>query len=288
MLLPVANTSTLYAVWGTDATHIWAVGAKNVGLAQWHGVATTWNGTTWSAGVEVMGSGGNPVFGLSSVWGSSATDLWSVGNLNRVGPGEISRGDGSTWATGSDLGDPLHGIFGTSTNDVWAISNTGAWHWNGGLWSGPTLSSGMGAQYGVWASASNDVWVVGDDNNATLSGMIAHWDGSGTWKTQTLTGARQLFAVWGSASNDVWAAGLSADQNSGIVSHYDGNSWSAAIAVPGTSGLNAVWNSGPKDIWVAGNCGTVGCMVHGDGKGWSPPMSVTDSTLFTGLWGITR
>ena len=77
--------------------------------------------------------------GISDIWGSSATDVFAVGNN-----GLILHYNGINWAPmNSGTTHALIGIWGRSATDVFAVGNNGLiLHYNGINWapmnSGPT------------------------------------------------------------------------------------------------------------------------------------------------------
>ena len=131
----------LYAVWGSSATDVRAVGAG----------VYRFNGTAWAA---EPAAGSSAYFGI---WGSGANDVWLVGRS------AARRWNGTAWTsvlTGSL--SALYGVWGSSANDVWAVGEAGTiLHWDGGRWS--TIASGTTETLrSIWGAGPNDVWAVGD------------------------------------------------------------------------------------------------------------------------------
>ena len=68
----------------------------------------------------------------------------------------------------------LHGVWGTSASDVWAVGYVGAnggviLHYNGTIWS--SISSGTAQNLsGVWGTSASNVWAVG------FNGTILHYN----------------------------------------------------------------------------------------------------------------
>src|ERR1700738_3823212 len=81
---------------------------------------------------------------LNSVWGSSASDVWSVGGS--AGAGGTLHYNGTAWSiVPSGTTQTLYNVWGTSASDVWAVGGSSAatvMHYNGTAWStalaGPT------------------------------------------------------------------------------------------------------------------------------------------------------
>ena len=135
--------------------------------------------------VEGFGGGGFTIGGpsLESVWGSSATDVFAVGDI-----GTILHYDGDTWsgqASGST--NWLYGVWGSSATDVFAVGVDGTiLHYDGDTWSVQASGTGVGL-LGVWGSSATDVFAVGG-NRAIGEGTILHYDGD-TWREHSQTGS---------------------------------------------------------------------------------------------------
>ena len=120
---------------------------------------------------------------LESVWGSSATDVFAVGDI-----GTILHYDGNTWsgqASGST--NWLYGVWGSSATDVLAVGEGETiLHFDGNTWSGQASGTGVGL-WGVWGSSATDVFAVGG-NGGIGQGTILHYDGD-TWREHSQTGS---------------------------------------------------------------------------------------------------
>lgn len=150
---------SLYGVWGTSPTDIYAVGES--------GVIAHYNGLTWSymAGAT---PGMNP-FNLYAVWGSSPTDVFAVGD-----GGTILHYDGNVNGQWDYMSTPtfntLNGIWGSSAVDVFAVGDNGTiLHYDGINWTvmpnaGTTLNA-------VWTASAATSYAVG--NGGTVLGYAA-------------------------------------------------------------------------------------------------------------------
>ena len=186
----------------------------------------------------------------------------------------------------------LYAIWGSSSNDVWAVGENGTMvHWDGKTWqalgsypgsvadtfgavngssAGDVWALGVTAVHwdgaawttsptyavmgaGAWGTGPDDVWVVG------RGGYITHWDGA-LWSLVPSTITTDLFAVWGSGPDDVWATG-----DVGVAMHWNGSAWSAK-APPGVEPLHGLWGSSATDVWAVGITGVVN---HWNGAAWS-------------------
>ncbi|HYR12532.1 MAG TPA: hypothetical protein VEQ60_32385, partial [Longimicrobium sp.] len=85
----------LTAVWGLDATHVWAVGYGNPDGRQFPHVFF-WDGTSWTEMPIPEEWGGGQLFG---VWASAPDDVWAVGGGYHAGGPEatVLHFDGTRW-----------------------------------------------------------------------------------------------------------------------------------------------------------------------------------------------
>jgi hypothetical protein len=136
------------------------------------------------AAETVTGSG--PIYGL---WGTSATNAFAVG-----ANGRILHYDGKSWSSmQSPTGARLSRVWGSSANDVWAIGDTTAVHYNGTTWTLMTnsvLSADNRSQYfivnpagafeiGLWGTGAGEVYA------ATWFGEVLRTGGSSFWGEMT-------------------------------------------------------------------------------------------------------
>jgi hypothetical protein len=249
--------TTLYSVWTSDPSNVWAVGYNS----GW-GTIFKWDGTSWS--VAWSGSSTIP----RAIWGSSSSDIWAVGSH-----GVILHWNGTSWSLVSNpAGDNnINAVWGTGPNNVWAVGPVDtatnysfALHWNGQSWS--VVSTGSTLRLtGIWGSGTNDIWAVG------LNGGILHWNGT-SWSTSVygMVSLPNLWGIWGSAANDVWAVGGSPTLGNKLM-HWNGSSWSTITPVT-TSCLYGVWGTAGNDVWVVGAAGTI---LNWNGAVWSQTESST-------------
>jgi hypothetical protein len=214
--------NTLYAVAGTAANDIWAVGSftNNGEFAQT--LVAHWDGSSWSLIPSANMPGTNNE--LYSVAALGPNDVWAVGYWGNAASGFstlVEHWNGSTWSMVSSpnpQGDNfLSAVSATSANDVWAVgrsrnpstfmTTTLIEHWDGNSWS---QVQGFGvepesAAYGVAAVSPGDAWAVGDGGGLAL---IGRWNGSswGVFPSPSVTG--RLLGTAAITACDVWAVGL--------------------------------------------------------------------------------
>ncbi|MFZ5477535.1 MAG: hypothetical protein ACOZNI_12235 [Myxococcota bacterium] len=201
---------------------------------------------------------------LLSVWGTSASDVWTVGVDGGDGV-TIRHWDGASWATSSHAGT-LWWTFGID-DVVWAVGEAGAAvriDTATGAIEEMTLDPAI-TYFGIWGASADDLWAVGGDP-AVISdaGTIWHWDGTAWSEAEAPAEAAAqiaVYKVWGTGASDVWAVGTG-----GVIVHWDGAAWSN-VTSPTPRNLFTVHGAG-SEAWAVGGefSGTV---VHWDGAAWT-------------------
>jgi photosystem II stability/assembly factor-like uncharacterized protein len=170
---PQEGTASVLGYYGT-ADDLWLIG-DNSTYMPWqraltvHGVRSALtNELVWT---EVES---NSLAKLNAIWGSSATDIWAVGDqgvLRRMRPGQTS------WEiVPSPTNESLYALWGTSATDIWAAGENGTiLHYDGVTWSPDRAAFPVGKKKphltGIWGSAPDDVWIVG-------GGLALHYTGA--------------------------------------------------------------------------------------------------------------
>lgn len=253
---------------GTSASDVYVLGSR-LELGQRVGLIMHYDGTRWSS----LPSGTSAF--LTKAWCSSRAENFIVGLVPLEGGVILHRmyGDGR-WTTASVVVLPeLFGIWGSSTNDVFAIgaSRVGAsdaiLHFDGSTWT-PQVGSDSADVRSVWGTSAHNVFAVG--------ASILHYDGT-SWHTDVRRAPSYLFGIWGDSDVDVFAVG-----GDGVILHNAGYGW-----VPQASGtaviLSAVWGESPSDVFAVGYGGVI---LHFDGRSWVTQDSGTRADL-QGIWGTS-
>ncbi len=182
--------------------------------------------------------------------------------------------NGLAWSqVSSNTSSDLHGLWGASSSDIWAVGSAGtAMNWTGGAWSSTETPSGM-ILYDVWGSRASDVWAVGS------SGTIFRWNGN-TWSDSSIAGDYYDFnGIWGSDAKNVWIVGTE-----GIIRYWNGTSFS--IISSGTNQiLRWIWGTGPDNIWVVGDAGTVLHCSNGSWSSAAPTSGISITKSLQYVWG---
>jgi|GEM_PF-3419606 len=241
------------SVQGTTINEGWVVGRA---LGEVSVTATTGN-LNASAGVYVL-----PDI-LSSIWGSEGGDVFAIG-----GYGTIVHYDGNRWTvTVIEHSQRLFGVWGSSKNNVYAVGELTALHFDGYWWEPVYGAGGRLSGNAIWGNAANSV-------SAVDFSTIYHYNGA-SWTTTTVGTQTDLLDIWGSSDNNVFAVGAS-----GTILRFDGERWSALAS--GTSmKLMGVWGASASDVFAVGQSGTI---LHFDGDTWTA-MSSGTRVYLSDVWG---
>jgi len=144
----------------------------------------------------------------------------------------------------------LSGVDDLAPDNAWAVGESFSGsgqngltlieHWNGTAWSivpSPSPAVGAGGDSNVLTSisgtGSDDLWAAGSENNentATLSVLLEHWDGT-AWTVATsptpMFASQIATAITAISPDDVWVVGEQfTDSMRTLAAHWDGTAWS--------------------------------------------------------------
>jgi alpha-tubulin suppressor-like RCC1 family protein len=292
--LPAGATGAqLSGVDEVSSGNVWAVGSVTQNGAQ-RTLIEHWDGTAWTivpSPDPQTGTGASDA--LRAVGGTSASDLWAVGDYSD-GSSFIAmlfaHWNGTAW---SFVKEPaaLHGsAFGEavtvlSPNDAWAVGQTGlrtatlSAHWDGHAWSfvkTPFPQDGKDPQNfltGVTATGPGDVWASGYEGNVNQQNFnlpyVLHWNGTVWSLTETPNAGTEgslLAGVTALSPTDVWAAGQTGESDGALLTfteHFNGQSWSVAPSLdPGELGdapdstFQAITSAAPHVLFAVGSLET--------------------------------
>ncbi len=212
---------------------------------------------------------------LQGIWGSSASDVFVVGQ-----GGSILHYDGTAWnLMTSGTTNHLYGIWGSSGTDVFAVGGGGTiLHYDGSAWSSMT-SGTTNVLYGVWGASGTDVFAVG------AGGKVLHYNGS-TWSSMASGTTNDLRGVWGNSGTNVFAVGANA-----TIIRYNGSAWSSMSVSGQTSQtLYSVWGSDSTHVWAVGTRPSSGNtyfrFYNGSGSSWTN-QDCGVRRHFYGVWGTS-
>lgn len=204
------------SVWGASPSQVFIAGGP-LGNSGSEALAMVYECGEW----RDLKPGGSETFWW--VGGSSATDVWFVGEKGRV-----AHYDGKS-ITDVPSGETatLWGVLSFGPDDVWAVGGTPdtgkapndiVLHYDGSTWKRETLPGAAlnVSLFKVWGPSPDDLFVVGEH------GTIWHRTKAG-WAFEggdPLLVQSRLFTVNGCAADDVFAVGGQS------VLHRDANGWS--------------------------------------------------------------
>lgn len=168
--VPGGSFCTLYDVWGSSDSELWAGGTQDDGAGGAKAVVlhSIDGGTTWNP-VAVEQSMADAVLGI---WAAPGAGVYAVGR--RVDPAPLrytavvlhSLDGGATWSVERTATTPIgyfvfNGVWGTGPSNVYVVGSEGALlRWNGSSWV--DLASGTHDDLlGIFGSSPRDVWVTG-------------------------------------------------------------------------------------------------------------------------------
>jgi hypothetical protein len=156
------TTNTLYSVWGSSATNVFAVGASGI-------ILHSTSGTDWS---ELNSGTADTLYG---VWGNSGSDVFAVGAC-----GTVVHYDGTSWSSmSSGTTDDLRGVWGNSGSDVFAVGACGTVvHYDGTSWSSmesPTNTIDKAINITATGSATYGVTIDGITFTRLRSGKVFNY-----------------------------------------------------------------------------------------------------------------
>jgi hypothetical protein len=253
---PNSKGHPIVAISALSPTDVWAAGGEGIGDGS-SSIVEHWNGRRWRI-VPTATLHGPVTF--TSIKAISASDVWVVGYIGCRTYTIAEHWDGTQWTivttpNPDDNSNSLLGLSVTSTDDIWAVGETGG-------------GQGCGSGHG-------------DKLHRQL--LTEHWDGT-TWSA-TLPGIKggHLNAVAGISSDDGWAVGVKPPGwyygGIGVVLHRSGASWTRTHSPqPRKSDLDlnllSIDATSPTDAWAVGYSEkndartTYPWLQHWDGTRW--------------------
>jgi len=225
---------------------------------------------------------------LRSIWGTSSKDVFAVGDVVdgdswtaivhwdglEWKPMEVLYGSTSKYPTSKvpPSSPSLRQIWGSASNDVWALGSYDVLHWNGMAWSitlrteefpdSTELQSLSGSRSdGVYVVAAQDVSPSGHQTT------ILKWNGTAWAKhypTIPWTQTSPVPKLWQSGPDDVYLT-LSSPAVPGSVLHWAGAQWHTLKIGDAASAITSIWGTGPSDLYALSEQGA----YHWDGTQWT-------------------
>lgn len=205
------------AMWGPNATDLWAVGPSTefgVRLLPsvyhsegWRNGEPDWQ-PSHTGDPSASGAPALEKITFNAVCGSSDTRVWIAGNGGKMRYSSGWRGEATTWSPlNSHTSRDLFALWCSPDGDVWTAGEGGVirriTRSEDGYVASEIETPTTRSLRGLWGAAADDIWAVGD------AGTILHWDGKAWSVPEAPLGATQdnLFAIWGASKDELWIAG---------------------------------------------------------------------------------
>ncbi|MFL5959657.1 MAG: hypothetical protein ACJ75G_05235 [Gaiellaceae bacterium] len=217
---PITGSQTpLYGVYALAANNVWAAGQNGT-----HGTLLHYDGTSWSVVAHPEPSGSTYTT-FSKVAGTSATDIWAVGeSQTSTQQTLVEHFDGSSWtivpSATQGAYNYVRGLSVLNGGDAWLVGDSESaapnytehpmiQHWSGSSWT--AVRTRVGEPWGVAALSATDAWLVGNKTTSTgYTNLIEKWNGS-TWNTiqgpSLGSGDNELNGITALPGGTLWAVG---------------------------------------------------------------------------------
>ena len=161
--------------------------------------------------------------------------------------------DGDNWSVMTSNSDaPLRAIWGSATDDVFAVSSDGAiLRFNGASWGG--VPSGTEARLdSVWGLGPSDVYAVGED------GTILRFDGESWSPMESGVDDSALRDIVGFSASElvvIYSGGFLLGNGIGWrpepleIGHYDFNTWTPLVTT-GRETIEQILALGPREAFA--------------------------------------
>jgi hypothetical protein len=176
-------------------------------------------------------------------------------------------------------GANFQSLWGSSSNDLYAVGDGGVFHWDGGATWTNQIPTGHDFRTIRGADAQH-IWVAGAPD-IRADGALLFSTGDGNWSPVAIATIPLMTNLWVQSSDDVLAVGLN-----GTIAHLTGGAWRVeSIGIP-KAGLMAAWSSSATDLYVVGNDAGDGIIAHSTGDGSWTTKTFAGSFL-EALWGTS-
>lgn len=251
------TNANLSAIWGSARDDVWAAGSS--------GIITHYDGGHWTLSYQADQT---DLIAFYAIAGSGAGDVWAVGATLAPRPSgrhaAVHWSQGGPWTTDPSASFPegARALWSFGTNDVWALGENGALHFDGSTWT-ENDDPALAGLLGLWGSATGHLTAVG-------AGRIEEFDGA-TW-TEGDSRTATLYAVTGASDDDRWAVGTA-----GTILHFESGRTSrldcAAIGGECVAGSSC---AGLTSDYPCSDSGITCCVVATACQQTTPPLACHD------------
>jgi photosystem II stability/assembly factor-like uncharacterized protein len=178
---------------------------------------------------------------FEDLWADSLNNIFIVSEMGRVH--HLDTAVGITEMT-TPTAENLYGVWGFSSDDVYAVGNGGIiLNYDGLEWIAVTSPTTLNLS-AVWGSGPDNIYAVGQ------SGTIIHYD-STNWKIEAAGQFSMDFSdITGFAPDNIYSAG-----KNGLL-HFDGTQWTS-IDTENNSDFTKLWAIDKSNIYIVDSEGNV-------------------------------
>ena len=234
-----------------DENNVYAVGF--VELPSSNSSIIKWDGIEWKPFTNVGGI-------KYGIYGFSDASFFVAGESSNRGL--VAIWNGTQWAeyrndyflARGDTVYPLRSVWGSNSNDVWAVGDQGTIiHWDGSEWQ--KVDAGIATRItAIWGTSQNEIYIV------PISGVrssLYKFDGS-LWNKLFDDIGIYSTTLWSTKSGNLIIGGTS-------LLEYDGSILRSINIAGRTRGIVKVRGSNINNIFTAGDFGEI---THFDGLTW--------------------
>ncbi len=233
-----ATTNSLYALHGRNDKDIYAVGQN--------GTILHYDGSSWDN--ETSGTTAD----LHTVWCSDAVTVFAAGNIfkgNIWQPALLKKKSPGGWVQDNnttEIIDNIYGLWGTEDNGTYAVGQRGLYLKGSSFY--PQTRPTDNDLYAIWGSNAGTIFAVGADGTLCRK-FRNNWIVFGPEVTGTVS---PLYGIWGQGSNGFYAVGFA-----GTIINLDTDESIRNLTTPTKYTLNAVWGVADQVVFAAGDGGTI-------------------------------
>lgn len=252
---------------------------------------------------------------FNAVWGSSADDVWAVGEADgepRVwhydgqgwseqAPPAVAAGIDDVWGAAGEVWLAGHGgvqrrtadgwqgwpevdavaLWGTGPDEIFAAGTRRVWRFDGAEWTEEPEANELAEiddmeVVGIWGGAADSVWVVGGRVVCECGQTMALYRSAEAWSLVSLRTEMFIQAIWGSGPFHALAVGGAVFTDEGSgIFGYDGQGWQQ-VGGGESEFLTGIWGTSANDVFAVGLDGEI---LHFDGQAWTSMPSGTGKHL---------
>ena len=286
LAFPNSAQTLMRDLWGSSSKDVYAVGHNDRAFGDmWH-----YDGTSWTDVKLKVSQGGNiqGSISLSAISGISGSNIWAVGDKNRINPSPppnsidsslIIYFDGTRWnEVNFERRRRLADVYVQSSNNIWACGDTTIYHYDGIKWTREYVPLVTPPNSSLFIAS-----IISNSTTAYAKGLIHNnITGNNTfyffkrneqgWNISTQS-QFDIGGLWLSPSGKLYSVAT------GILT-WNGSSWINIFS--STTLLAGIYGTSDNNIFMTGTNGTV---FHFNGQDLKLLDQLTNNKiLYTSVW----